>query len=48
MVLGFDRTTYGNYKKKKGRKWYDELREEKLKTYKQRLWNDKGKYFRNV
>jgi hypothetical protein len=29
---GFDRTVYGNYKKKKGRKkWYEDLREEKTK-----------------
>jgi hypothetical protein len=26
--LGFDRTVYSNYKKKKRRKWYEELREE--------------------
>jgi hypothetical protein len=30
--FGFDRTVYGNYKKKKGRKkWYDELREERTR-----------------
>jgi hypothetical protein len=34
IVIGFfgvDRTVYGNYKKKKGRKWYEELREEQTK-----------------
>ena len=30
--FGFDRTVYGNYKKKKGRKWYEELREERTKA----------------
>jgi hypothetical protein len=29
--FGFDRTVYGNYKKKKGRKWYEELREERTR-----------------
>jgi hypothetical protein len=29
--FGFDRTLYGNYKKKKGRKWYEELREERTR-----------------
>ncbi|MGA9170207.1 MAG: hypothetical protein WBZ20_08695 [Nitrososphaeraceae archaeon] len=29
--FGFDRTVYGNYKKKKDRKWYEELREERTK-----------------
>jgi hypothetical protein len=28
--FGFDRTAYGNYKKK-GKKWYEELREERTK-----------------
>jgi hypothetical protein len=31
-LFGFDRTVYGNFKKKKGiRKWYDELREERAR-----------------
>jgi DNA polymerase elongation subunit (family B) len=29
--FGFDRTVYGNYKRKKGRKWYEELREERTR-----------------
>jgi hypothetical protein len=29
--FGFDKTVYGNYKKKKGWKWYDELREERTR-----------------
>ena len=30
-LFGFDRAVYGNFKKKKGRKWYEELREERAK-----------------
>ena len=29
--FGFDRTVYSNFKKKKGRKWYEELREERTR-----------------
>lgn len=29
--FGFDRTVYGNFKKKKGRKWYEDLRDERTK-----------------
>ena len=46
--FGFDRTVYSNFKKKKGRKWYEELREERTRDIQTRLWNNKGKYFRNV
>ncbi|MGA9170318.1 MAG: hypothetical protein WBZ20_09255 [Nitrososphaeraceae archaeon] len=31
--FGFDKTVYGNYKKKKGRKWYEELREDILEMF---------------
>jgi hypothetical protein len=31
-LFGFDRTVYGNFKKKNGRrKWYDELRAERAR-----------------
>jgi len=30
-LFGFDRTVYENCKKKKGRKWYDELRAERTR-----------------
>ena len=29
--FGFDRNVYGNFKNKKGRKWYGDLRDERTK-----------------
>ena len=36
--FGLDKTIYGNYKKKKEKKWYEELRQESMQIYELRCY----------